>query len=97
MRIIVKSTLIRFPRRYPNAEGPLRAWHAEAKKASWRSAAEVRAMYGSASFLGGNRIVFNLGGNKYRLIVRIHYNTRIVFIRFIGTHRQYDAIAAEEI
>jgi len=97
MRVIAKSTLVRFWRKHADAEGPLRAWHAEVKKASWQTAIEIKDRYASASILGDQRIAFNIGGNKYRLIVKIHYNTGIVFVRFIGTHAEYDAIEAEEI
>ena len=97
MRIIAKSTLVRFWRRHPDAEGPLRAWHAEAKKANWGTAADIKEKYASASILGGQRVVFNIGGNKYRLIVKIHCNTGIVFVRFLGIHQEYDAVNAEEV
>ena len=80
-----------------DAKGPIDAWWHEAKKANWQSWPEIKAQYGSASILKNNRIVFNLGGNKYRLVVRINFPTQTVFIRFVGTHKEYDKINAEEI
>ena len=97
MRIISKRTLREFWERRPDAEGPLKAWHAEAKNAKWHAPSDVTARYASASILKARRVVFNIGGNKYRLIVEIHYASEIVFIRFVGTHRQYDAIDAETV
>ena len=70
----------------------MRAWFAEAHRAYWRGPAELKARYPSASVVANNRVVFNIGGNKYRLVVAIRYDARIVFIRFIGTHRQYEKI-----
>ena len=92
MRIIARRTLRDFWARHPDAERPLRARFAEARRADWRGPADVKARYPSASLLADNRVVFNIGGNKYRLVVAIRYEARIVFVRFIGTHRQYDRI-----
>jgi len=75
----------------------LEAWYYEAKHAQWASPAEIKALYGSASILKSNRVVFDIAGNKYRLIVRINYESKTVFVRFIGTHREYDEIDAEVI
>jgi mRNA interferase HigB len=96
MRIIAKSTLRKFWARYPDAEGPLLAWYRETEKEDWDSPAKVKQKYRSASFVG-DRVVFNVKGNTYRLVVRIHYAYRIVLIRFVGTHRQYDAIDVKEV
>ena len=92
MRIIARRTLREFWARHPDAERPLRAWFAAARGAEWRGPADIKARYASASLLADNRVVFNIGGNKYRLVVAIRYDARIVFIRFIGTHQQYDRI-----
>ena len=73
------------------------AWYILMKSASWQTPNDVKSQFRSASIVGDNRVVFNIAGNKYRLIVKIHYNTGIVYVRFIGTHRQYDAINAEEV
>ena len=92
MRIIARRTLREFWTRHPAAERPLRAWFAEAQSTRWRGPADIKARYPSASLLADNRVVFNIGGNKYRLVVAIRYDARIVFIRFVGTHQQYDRI-----
>jgi len=99
MRVTARSTLIKFYEQsgYRDAKGPLEAWYAEAKHAEWKTPADVKAKYGNASILADNRVVFNTGGNKYRLVVKIHYNTGIVYIRFVGTHADYDAIDVERI
>lgn len=97
MRVISKRTLVEFWSSYPDAEPPLSAWFIEASKAQWMTAQHIKDRYRSASFLADNRVVFNIGGNKYRLIVRINYVVGIVYIRFVGTHKQYDHINAEVI
>jgi mRNA interferase HigB len=97
MRIIAKRPLVEFWQKRPDAQGPLEAWHAEVKAADWASPAEFKARYGSASILKNGRVVFNIGGNKYRLVVHIRYEFRTVYVRFVGTHKEYDAINAEEI
>lgn len=78
MRVIARKTLKAFWNGHANAKGPLGAWFAEAKHASWDGPADVKARYGSADFLRGNRVVFNIGGNNYRLVVRIAYKPKIV-------------------
>lgn len=99
MRIIARRTLLQFWQnyRYQDSEQALRAWYAEAKKSDWASPSEIKEHYRSASIIGNNRVVFNICGNKYRLVVAIKYNFRIIYIRFLGTHKQYDKINVEEI
>ncbi len=97
MHVIKKRTLVWFWRKHVNAEAPLRAWFKEADTAEWKTPREIRARFGSADFLFGNRVVFNIGGNKYRLVVKIAYTPKVVYIRFIGTHAEYDKIDAETI
>ena len=97
MRIIAISTLRNFWEANKDAEGPLKAWYQEAKLSDWATPHQIKAMYGSASILGNNRIVFNIAGNKYRLIVKFNYPYRIGYIRFIGAHAEYDRIDAEEV
>ena len=99
MHIISKKKLRTFWEipQYKDAEHPLKAWYAEAKHATWLSPADVKQQYGSASILHDNRVVFNIAGNKYRLVVNLHYNIGRVYIRFIGTHADYDKINAETI
>jgi mRNA interferase HigB len=96
MRVIAKKPLRDFWHRHPDAEGPLLAWFREVEKEDWDSPAKVKERYRSASF-AGDRVVFNIKGNAYRLVVRINYPFRVVFIRFIGTHEDYDAVDVKEI
>lgn len=100
VRIIAKRTLRDFwesSSQYADAKLPLEAWHAEALKATWRTPQDIKAQFRSASILKNNRVVFNIGGNKYRLVVAIDYTRQTIFVRFIGTHKQYDKINAEVI
>jgi mRNA interferase HigB len=97
MRIIALSTLRAFWAKHPQAEVPLRVWYAEASRAGWKSPADIKSAHRSASFLANNRVVFNVKGNDYRLVVAVHYNRGMMFIRFVGTHSQYERIEAERI
>ncbi len=100
MRIIAKRTLVEFREKDPgfrDSKGQLEAWYREAKSAAWRNPADVKKQYRSASVVKSSRIVFNICGNKYRLVVKVNYPAQIVFIRFIGTHKEYDDINVEEI
>jgi len=99
MRIIAKSTLKRFWQQpgCADARGPLESWHEEALKAIWKSPQDVKEQYASASICGNNRVVFNVGGNKYRLVVEMQYRAGIVWVKFIGTHEQYDRINVESV
>ncbi|MCB0104521.1 MAG: type II toxin-antitoxin system HigB family toxin [Caldilineaceae bacterium] len=97
MHIISLKKLRSFWELHPNAEQPLRAWHAIARRAQWHTPADIRAVYGSASFVGNNRVVFNIKGNDYRLIVLAEYGKGKLFIRFVGTHTEYDRIDASTI
>lgn len=100
MRVISKQTLRRF---WEGASGrddarrALEAWHREARRAARRSPQDIKRQYASASVLKGSRVVFNICGNRYRLVVRINFSLQIVFVRFVGTHTQYDAIDAETV
>lgn len=78
-------------------EQALRAWYAEAKQASWSTPAAIKAQYAHASILRDSRVVFNICGNEYRLVVKINYDFYTIYIRFIGTHREYDQIDAQTI
>ena len=86
-----------FWKRHPDAAIPLRSWYTLASRANWRRPADVKAAYRNASVVAHNRIVFNIKGNDYRLIVALHYNQGMVFIRFVGTHSAYDKIDAGTI
>lgn len=99
MRIIARSTLKKFWSRaaFGDAEQPLKAWFRETLQADWASPAEVKAQFRSASIVGDGRVVFNIAGNKYRLVVRINYPYRVVYIRFVGTHGQYDEIDVTKV
>jgi len=97
VRIIAISTLRQFWEVHTDAEEPIKAWYQEARDADWATPHQVKAMYRNANVLGDNRIVFNIAGNKYRLIVKFNYPYRIGYVRFIGTHTEYDRINAEEV
>ena len=100
MRIVSKRTLREFwesAHEYEDSKGQLEAWHAEVRKADWKTPQEVKAQFRSASFLKNSRVVFNIKGNTYRLIVQINYPYRMVYIRFVGTHKQYDEIDVETV
>lgn len=86
-----------FAARHPSADMSLRAWFHEAKQARWASPVDIKRQYGSASILKDNRVVFDICGNKYRLLVKINYPAHIVYIRFVGTHSDYDNIDAEAV
>lgn len=97
MRIISRKTLREFWNQYTDAEEPLRAWHVRVRKAAWKTPADVKADYANASIIANNRVVFNIKGNRYRLVVAIDYQYSIVYIRFVGTHTAYDQIDASTI
>ena len=97
MRVISKKPLRKYWEQNPETEMPLKAWHTEAKKADWATPADVKEKYRSASILKEGRVVFNICGNKHRLIVKINYAYKVVYIRFIGTHETYDKTDAQEI
>lgn len=82
---------------YPDAKEPLLAWHQEALRANWPNPHEIKTQYRNASIVQDGRVVFNIAGNKYRLVVKINYPYRIVYIRFIGTHKQYDQVDVETV
>jgi mRNA interferase HigB len=97
MRILALKTLRRFWERHPNVRQALQAWYRDVKHASWTTPADIRTVYRNASFVGNNRVVFNIRGNQYRLVVAINYAHGIVYIRFIGSHQDYDKIDAATI
>lgn len=99
MRIIALGTLRDFWDRHPDAEIPLRSWYANASRADWRRPADIKAAYRNASFIANNRVVFNIKGNDYHLVAAVHYQYHrgMMFLRFIGTHREYDRIDADTI
>lgn len=97
MRVIALRRLRELWRKHPGAGLPLRSWYAEARRASWQTPAEVKAAYRNASMVANNRIVFNVKGNDYRLVVAVHYNRGLMFVRFVGTHQEYDSIDATTV
>ena len=97
MRIISRRKLSQFWEQRTDAEDALKAWFKEAEHAQWKTTSDIKARYRSADFLKDNRVVFNIKGNRYRLVVKIHYNMQVVYIRFIGTHKEYEGINAEEV
>ena len=97
MRILTKKRLRDYWEMHPQAEQPLKRWHDYVRKAHWASPADVKRDYHTADILPHNRVVFNIGGNNYCLIVKIEYRFQDVYVRFIGTHTEYDRIDATTV
>jgi mRNA interferase HigB len=97
MRVIAKSTMRDFWINHNDCEQQLKSWFNEAERGNWSSPADIKTDYPSASILPGNRVVFNIKGSLYRLIVKINYRAGVIWIRFVGTHKEYDQINAETI
>lgn len=98
MQVIAKRTLRQFWERHPPAETPLKVWYAQTSKAQWTSPTDIKLAFGTTvDFVGDNRVIFDIGGNKYRLIVRVAYPFQRVMIKFIGTHKEYDRINPETV
>jgi mRNA interferase HigB len=96
MRVIAVSMLRDFWKLHPSAELPLRAWYGEVVNATWTQPADIKAQYPSAGVLKNRRVVFNIKGNDYRLIVAVSYKLQIIYVKFAGTHKDYDAGAMLE-
>ena len=98
MRVFNRATLVRFWSKHKDAEGPLRLWFSVVERAAWSGPNDVRAALRTADFLADNRVVFNIKGNRYRIVAQIKYAPLfLVFIRFIGTHAEYDGIDAQQV
>ncbi len=99
MRIIAFKALREFYEKpeYADSEISLRAWYHDAKSSVWKNSNELKKQYKNASIIGDGRVVFNIKGNDYRLVVAIDYEFQVIFIRFIGTHKQYDKIDTKRI
>lgn len=99
MRLIAKSTLRKFWEKseFRDAEGPLRAWVDEISVSGWSTPQELKRQFRRASICGNNRVVFDIAGNKYRLVVEVQYSAKIVWVKFIGTHKRYDEIDVETV
>jgi mRNA interferase HigB len=96
-RIFAKSTLREFWKKYPETEQYLKTWYDTVKSSDWKSPAEVKETYINASILKGGRIVFNIKGNSYRIVAKVNFEKQWVFIRFVGTHKEYDKIDSNNI
>lgn len=90
MRILGRQKLKDFTKRHANAKAALDAWYQEVKEAEWNSPHDIKRRYGSADFLANNRVIFNIKGNKYRLVVKVRYEGGIVLIEWVGTHAEYN-------
>ena len=99
MRIISRAKLRDFwlQPAYKDSEQPLKAWFDEARHAEWKTPQDIKRLYRNASFIANNRVVFNIHGNKYRLIVSVNYRFSIAYIRFVGTHAHYDRVDASTV
>ena len=97
MRVIALSRLRDFWRKHPQSELSLRSWYAEASRAIWKTPAEIKEVHRQASFVSGDRVVFNIKGNQYRLIVAVRYRQQLMYVRFVGTHSEYDKVDAESV
>jgi mRNA interferase HigB len=98
VQIVARQTLRAFWQRHPDAEMPLRTWFAIVQKSTWSGPSDVKRQFGSAvDFVGDNRAIFDIGGNKYRLIVHVAYRFKRVLIKFVGTHKDYDRIDPETV
>ncbi len=97
MRVIAKSTLRAYWLKHPDCQQPLLSWYKVTCKANWSNFNELKQQFGKCKILGGDRIIFKIKGNNYRLVTKISFTNQIVWIRFIGTHSEYDSINAKEI
>jgi mRNA interferase HigB len=97
MHIISRKALRVFWEKRPDSKNTLQAWYVEVKQANWKSPSDIKATHQTASFLANNRVVFNIKGNQYRIIVVVQYKFGNVYIRFVGTHREYDRIDVNTI
>jgi|TARA_R110001583_G_C5365427_1_gene382079 mRNA interferase HigB len=99
MRIFTKRTLREFweQKKYQDSEQPLKAWHDEAKRAEWKTPHDIKELYRSASIVKNNKVVFNIHGNKYRLVVEVTYENAHCYVLFVGTHKQYDKVDIDSL
>ncbi len=97
MKVISRKHLTEFSQRFPDAKSRLDAWYHEVKRANWKTPVDIKEKYGTASILKNKIVVFNICGNKYRLITRIQFSYGIIYIRFFGTHKEYNKVNAEEV
>ena len=98
MNVVARATLRAFWQRHPQSRGPLEAWFADVRQATWNGPADVKADFGNTvDFIADNRVIFDIAGNKYRLVVHIAYRFRRILVKFVGTHAEYDRIDPETV
>jgi len=97
LRVFAKKTLQEFWIQHPDSEQQLKSWYREAEKSEWQNSNQLKREYPSASIVGDNRVIFNIKGNNYRLIVKINFHYQMMWIRFVGNHKEYDRIDATKI
>jgi mRNA interferase HigB len=97
MHVIARPKLIEFWKKHPDTEIPLQLWFKKVKEANWKNINELKKEFPRADYVGNDRIVFNIKGNKYRIVVLIFFSGQKMFIRFVGTHAEYDKIDAKNI
>jgi mRNA interferase HigB len=97
MRVISKASLVRFWAKHPNSKQALQTWFEDASHAKWKHPQDIKLRYASASFVGSNRVVFNIKGNEYRLVAAVAYRFSAIYIKFVGTHQQYDTVDAATV
>lgn len=97
MNVVALKTLRAFWTKHPKAKAPLAAWHMHAKAAEWTSPQDIKDDFRSADFVGDNRVIFDIGGNSYRLVARVSYTYKQVLVKFIGTHKEYNDIDPETV
>jgi len=94
---VKRKTLVDFYSLHIETKNQLEAWYYEDKNSNWNNPVEIKEKYRTASIIGGNKVVFNIKGNKYRLVTKVNYRMKTVFIKFIGTHKEYDEINVEDL
>ena len=97
MRIVARRSLREFWRKHPQAEGPLRFWYQTTSRAAWRTPADIRTTFGSVDMRPNNRAIFDVGGNRFRIVAVVLLKSQIVYVRFVGTHAQYDRIDVDKV
>jgi mRNA interferase HigB len=97
VHIVSKKTLKDYYSKHKETKSQLEAWYYEAKNSNWNNPVEIKEKFRTASIIGDNKVVFNIKGNKYRLVTKINYRMKTVYIKFIGTHKEYDKINVEDL
>ncbi|HIJ38298.1 MAG TPA: type II toxin-antitoxin system HigB family toxin [Rhodospirillaceae bacterium] len=98
MQVVALRTLRQFWERHAQSETPIKVWYSQVARADWRTPTDIKDQFGATvDFVGDNRVIFDLSGNKYRLVVRVSYSFKRVLVKFVGTHAEYDKIDAETV